>query len=277
MNFIKILHIVCIVSVSLFAQSNNIIQYEFADSLLNAENYFDAITEFKRLRFFDDDNTYEFVSTYNIGMAYKAGGYYDNSIKFLTLAGRTSGNDSVQFAIQIEVVKVNILRRSIPRALELLYNLNEKYSDSLQQNEINYWKGWAHIFNDDWDKAQRIFSNLNIDADLKKTLQYVVNQKFSINFAKTVSFIVPGSGYIYLGNYVQGLISLGWNVLWGYLTINSFVQDRALDGILIGSLLWLRFYRGGAEGAEKLAIEKNLEISNKALLYLQNNYKGQKP
>jgi len=89
--------------------------------------------------------------------------------------------------------------------------------------------------------------------------------------------IIPGAGQFYTGEYVSGLLSLGWNVLWGYLTIKSFVDDRIFDGIMVGSLLWLRFYNGNTYNAEKFAEEKNLLISNKALLFLQHGYEGEKP
>jgi hypothetical protein len=88
---------------------------------------------------------------------------------------------------------------------------------------------------------------------------------------------VPGAGQIYTGNYLSGILSLGWNILWGYTTITAFQANRIFDGIMVGDLLWLRFYNGNNQNAEKFAIEKNLEISNNALIYLQNVYTGEKP
>jgi hypothetical protein len=65
--------------------------------------------------------------------------------------------------------------------------------------------------------------------------------------------------------------------LWGYTTITAFQANRIFDGIMVADLLWLRFYNGNNQNAEKFAIEKNLEISNNALIYLQNVYQGEKP
>ena len=100
---------------------------------------------------------------------------------------------------------------------------------------------------------------------------------YSVSFAKTISYIIPGAGQIYTGEYISGLLSLGWNVLWGYLTIRSFIDERIFDGIVIANFLWLRFYRGNFQNAEKFAEEKNLIISNKGLEYLQYEYSGRKP
>ena len=100
---------------------------------------------------------------------------------------------------------------------------------------------------------------------------------YSVSFAKTISYIIPGAGQIYTGEYISGLLSLGWNILWGYLTIKSFIDERIFDGIVIANFLWLRFYRGNLQNAEKFAKEKNLIISNKAMNYLQFEFKGLKP
>ncbi|MGB8320515.1 MAG: hypothetical protein WCE54_20455, partial [Ignavibacteriaceae bacterium] len=62
-----------------------------------------------------------------------------------------------------------------------------------------------------------------------------------------------------------------------YITVNAFIENRAFDGIVVGELLWLRFYRGNVQNAGKFTEEKNKEISNKALEYLQLNYDGEKP
>jgi hypothetical protein len=55
------------------------------------------------------------------------------------------------------------------------------------------------------------------------------------------------------------------------------VEDRIFDGLAVTNLLWFRFYRGNLQNAEKFAVEKNLQITNKSLSYLQYSYKGLKP
>ncbi len=55
------------------------------------------------------------------------------------------------------------------------------------------------------------------------------------------------------------------------------MTERAVEGILIGGLLWARFYKGNFQNAEKFAIEKNREVSNKAYEYLAKKYVGEKP
>ena len=87
MNFVnKILFLVLITFVNLFAQTALQKQFDYAVSLFDQEKYFDAITELKRLRFFDTENQFGFQSNFLIGKSYKFGAKFDDAIKYFTLA-----------------------------------------------------------------------------------------------------------------------------------------------------------------------------------------------
>lgn len=252
-------------------------QYEYADKLFNKKNYFEAITEFKRLSFFDEKNVYAYESNYKIGVAYKYGGFYDNAIQYLSHSIRETENFEKKIQSQFQIVRCNILRKTTDRALQLLDQLEEDSKYENYKNEIYYWKGWSFMISDRWDSASQSFANISEDHELKILSEQIYNEKYSVTFARVISYILPGAGQFYTGNYLSGFMSLAWNVLWGYLTINSFIENRAFDGVAIGSLLWLRFYSGNIQNAEKLAVQKNIETANTALLYLMENYRGEKP
>ncbi len=260
----------------LIAQNTFEQQFNYAKNLYSQEKYFDAITEFKRLLFFEKSNSYNFEANLFIGLSYKFGAKYSDAVRYFTLAEINSTTDDELFNARVEMIKVNILRRTTHRAFILLDSLaaDEKFISKM--DEINYWRGWAHIFSDDWENASQSFSKLDADHQLVIFCDSLANDMYSPSLAKALS-IVPGAGQFYTGEYVSGLISIGWNVLWGYLTINAFIEDRVLDGFVIGTLLWWRFYSGNLQNAEKFAIEKNLENTNSALRYLQYNYDGVKP
>ena len=252
-------------------------QYNYANSLFNSEKYFNAITEYKRLLFFDKVEQYNYQSNFNIGLSYKYGAKYDEAIKYFYLSEMSAHSDSLKIKSRLQRIRVNILRRTTDNALVMLNELYKDFPNQVDSNTIAYWQGWAYIMADDWENASLSFNKIDSEHPLKEIAEEVEDKKYSVTFATLISYILPGSGQFYTGNYLSGLLSLGWNVLWGYLTINAFVTDRVLEGILIGGLLWARFYRGNFKNAEKFAIEKNIEISNEAYKYLKNNYKGIKP
>ncbi len=262
---------------NIYAQDEFKVQKDFADSLFDEAKYFDAITEYKRLQFFDDSKEYDFETNYKVGVSYKHGAKFSNSIKYLRMAQRAADTDEEIFESKIEIVKVNLLRKTFAVS-ELLLNEIEKdtrFAD--KAHEINYWRGWMFMLSDDWEGASASFAAIDSLHPLKILSDNVVDQKYSVTFAKVISYILPGSGQFYSGNYLSGLMSLGWNIFAGYLTVNSFLEDRVFDGIVIGNLLWLRFYNGNVQNAEKFALEKNVNIANEALRYLKNNYEGKKP
>lgn len=280
MSFVNNKYLILIIffaSFNLTAQNSFDEQFNYAEKLYEDENYFDAITELKRLLFFDSSGQYNFKSNLLIGECYKQGAKLSDAINYFVLAELNSKNNDEMYSAIEEIIRTNILRRTTSRALALLDSLehDERFSDKTDQ--VNYWRGWAYIFADDWDKAAISFSKISVDNELENICKKTADEMYSVGFAKGISFIVPGAGQFYAGEYLSGLLSLGWNVLWGYLTIRSFVDERVFDGLMTGSFLWMRFYNGNIQNAEKFAIEKNIESSNNTLKYLQFEYSGLKP
>ncbi len=273
----KILLFIFVSLTSVFAQNTLEQQFEFGNQLFIQEKYFDAITELKRLQFFDIENKFSFRSNLLIGISYKAGAKYDDAIKYLTLAEINTLDDEEYFLCKILNARTNILRRTTKQAEKILNELLDDPRFISKKREIKYWEGWNYIFADEWEKAFVVFIENKLDTALAELCKTVDNEMYSVNFAKYSSYVIPGFGQFYTGEYLSGTLSLGWNILFGYLTINAFIEDRIFDGIIIGNFLWLRFYSGNIQNAEKFAIQKNLQISNKALDYLQYQYKGEKP
>jgi len=267
---------VWISTANLFAQDSFAEQFNYAKRLYEKEKYFDAVTEFKRLLFFYDGNIYRYESNLLTGLSYKNGAKFSEAIQYFTLAELNSKNIDEVFIAKLEIIKVNILRRTTGRALSLLDSLQNDSKFADKGDEINYWRGWTYIFSDDWEEASLSFSAIQANHQLVLLCDSIANDLYDPTLAKALS-IFPGAGQFYTGEYVSGLISIGWNVLWGYLTINAFIEDRVFDGLMVGTLLWWRFYSGNIQNAEKFALDKNLEKTNSALRYLQNNYPGSKP
>jgi hypothetical protein len=275
-TYIWLTWILLLIGPPLFCQETLQEQYEYSVNLYNQEKYFDAVTELKRLNFFDKGKEYAFQSNLLIGKAYKEGGKFSDALKYFTLAEISTVHDSDVFMAKIYAVRTNILRRTTWQAHRLLDQLqgDKRFKDRLKK--IIYWRGWAYIFADDWDNAAEKFAEINNDS-LKILCENVSARKYSLTTAKILSYIVPGAGQFYTGHYFSGILSLGWNFLWGYLAVKAFVDQRIFDGFMIGNFLWLRFYVGNLQDAEKFAVDENLKISNSALSYLQYQYKGEKP
>ena len=277
LNFVnRLLFFILLVQIKILSQNYFIEQLQLADSLFKSQNYFDAITEYKRLLFFDSLDHFRFYSNFQIGLCYKNGAKYSDAIRYFVLAEINATDDEDLFNSKIQQVRTNILRRTTSRAEKILSEMGNDKRFEQHKNEIKYWRGWSFIFSDKWEDAYRIFSEIG-ETNLAQICLNTHDKLYSVEFAKYSSMIIPGLGQFYSGEYLSGLLSLAWNVFAGYLTINAFNQERIFDGIVTANLLWFRFYRGNFQNAEKFAEEKNIRISNEALFYLQNEFNGIKP
>jgi len=273
----KIFLTILFLSSAVQAQNSFDDQFKLAQQLYDNENYYDAITELKRLLFFEQDGEYSYKANDLIGQSYKQGGKFTDAIRYFTLAEINAGDTEQIYHQKIEIVRVNILRRATGQAFKILDSLEADLRFKDKIDELNYWRGWTYMFADDWENAATTFAKIDTDHPLKELAENVDDNLYSVGFAKTISYIIPGAGQFYTGEFVSGILSLGWTVLWGYLTIKAFTADRIFDGVMISNFLFLRFYRGNLQNAENFALEKNLEISNEALHYLQCDYEGLKP
>lgn len=278
MNFVSnIFLIIFLAVIVIFPQDKLEEQLIKAKAMYSSGDYFNSITELKRLVFFDSNKRYSYTANELIGECYKNGAKFSDALNYFTRAEIAAITPEEVYTCRINMIKINILRRTIGRALSLLDALEKDPRFAMKKEEIKYWRGWAYIFADEWDKASEQFVGISTENGLNKFCDSIDNQKYSVIEAKLLSFFIPGAGQFYTGNYFSGILSLGWNILWGYTTITSFQANRIFDGIMVADLLWLRFYNGNNQNAENFAIEKNLEISNGALLYLQRVYQGEKP
>lgn len=277
LNFVnRIFFFFLLLQIKILSQNYFVEQLELADSLFNSQNYFDAITEYKRLLFFDSLNHFRFYSNYQIGLCYKNGAKYSDAIRYFVLSEISAANDEEIFNSKIQQVRTNILRRTISRAEKILSEMETDKRFEQHKREIKYWLGWSFIFSDKWNDAYRIFSEIG-ETNLAQICLNTQEKLYSVEFAKYSSMIIPGLGQFYTGEYISGLLSIAWNIFAGYLTINAFNQERIFDGIVTANLLWFRFYRGNFQNAEKFAEEKNTRIINETLFYLQNEFNEIKP
>jgi len=278
LTFRKLLIIVFVLANNyVFAQTYLQAQYNYATQLYNDEQYFDAITEFKRFQFFDSLNQYSYFTNKSIAMSYKQGGKFDEAIYYYSLAELNTPNIDSLFNTKIEIIKTNLLRRTIYRAFDLLNDLNNDERFNSKKDQITYWKGWAYIFNNEWEKASEEFAKVDINNQLKQICANVAESQYSESTAKILSYILPGAGQFYTGNYISGILSFSWVALWTYIAVEAFLADRIFDGLLVTNFLVFRFYNGNIQNAENFANEYNSEISNWTLNYLQHNYRGPKP
>ncbi|MCS7052517.1 MAG: hypothetical protein NZM09_02145 [Ignavibacterium sp.] len=259
-----------------FGQDDLLKQKDYADSIFKAQNYFDAIKEYKRLMFFDKQDNFSFYAYNQIAKCYKYGGKFEKASEYFSLALLKARNDKEIFHTKVNLCRLNIIQRKTSNAKRMLDQIENEGRFSIYEDEIKYWRAWIYFFEWKWVEASKIFEELG-----KKNLYEIcISNKdkfYSIEKAKILSMFLPGLGQFYTGNYLSGFGSFLWNTLSAYLTISAFYQDRIFDGVIISNLLWLRFYKGNLENAEKFALEKNNILFEETLDFIYKNYSEEIP
>ena len=205
MRLIITLYIV-VSCINLFSQDFEQRPWEYANTYFEQEKYFDAITEYKLLLFFEESGKFKFDILLQIGKCYKKGGKFDESIKYFAKSKNEAKNIDEKYISDLEMLKVNILRRTTSRAFLLLDSMQMNKNYSFHEDDFYYWRGWNYIFADEWQNAANEFNKISPDHPLKKICEDVENDKYSVTFAKVISYFIPGAGQIYTGNYIAGIM-----------------------------------------------------------------------
>lgn len=272
----KVFLIFYFISGFLFSQSDLLRQLEFADSLYFSQNYFDAIKEYKRVVFFDKEKSLTYYSYNQIANCYKYGRKFEDSYNFFSLALIEAKSSKEIFDCKINICRLNIIEKKTKNAHKILDELEKDLLFCVYEKEIKFWRAWTFFFERDYQKAKNIFKELD-KSELANLSEKLLEDSYSVQTAKILSTILPGMGQFYTGNYLNGLGSLLWNLLSGYLTISALSNERIFDGIVLSNFLWLRFYKGNLENAEKFAIDENEKIFNESLNFIYSNFSKEIP
>lgn len=134
---VKLVFVYLLVSVTISAQTDKI--FKVADSLFATENYFDAITEYKRTNFYDSGKMFSYEANFRIGLAYKAGGFFDNAIEYFGKSLKYGDTEERKFSSWIEIIRCNILRGTSDNAISML-NRSIENGDFISLTEnLYYW------------------------------------------------------------------------------------------------------------------------------------------
>jgi len=249
---------------------------EVAEKFFNSENYYDAITEYRRYIFFNSekkDNSISYAH-YKIGLAYRNQGKWDESLNAIRRSIHTANTEYIRDERKIDLAIVLIASGNYSAAefylikIEIFSNIPE-----LKQKAA-FFRGVSAIYSFKWEQARnafQIYFNNHPErkyAEVGKKLDSLLNKAQNLIYkspklAKILSTILPGSGQIYSGDWCNGINALAINTVTGYLLVNDLVKRRYLDAIFNSLFIFERFYRGNRYHAEELAKKYNKNINQK--------------
>jgi len=241
--------------------------FEYSNNCYENGNYIEAIKSYKRLIFFDKV-IYGPKSYQKIAHSYYKISDYNEAINYFDLAYNAGENDSLKLESIFGKLLCYMQLKNYDYALLEVYNIG----DSLTKKNIarkKFFEGSIFFMKEEYAKAKEIFENICIDdTDYKNKFnslysEFLIENRFSIKRAKLLSYILPGLGQAYSGDYKNSinsfLLTVGFVTL--YLTVASTISP--IEAI-VGIGPWFqRYYQGGIKHAGLIAQKKKEKIKSK--------------
>lgn len=238
--------------------------YKFANVLFESQEFYRAITEYRRfIEYFPDD--YRINEAYvRIAESYFYGERYMETISW--------SQKMIQATIQPEfLVRARILTGDSYLKLGNYRSAMKNYSAVLKLDEIDrHYLDLSHmklglclLHEEDWEDASTEFAKVNTNSSYfersqlfsKRALQGRSLKRKSRSLAGLLS-VIPGLGYVYTGKYQTGIASFVVNglLIWG--TYESFSKGNKGIGFVLG-FFGFGFYSGNIYGSINSAAKYN--------------------
>ncbi len=297
-NIFAILLIIIFSVISIYAGNdlhkiNSEKSLDYGIELFNSNDYYRAITEFKRYIFFNKNKYKNSMAQYYIGLSYLSGGELKNAKNVFYTILEDNNNSFVEDAY-LRLGDIDMLN-SFNTVVEhkyydfapsyfnpdnyfmylKFYKDTGKYSDEAEikllfSYMLNCKYGRAKFFADNMQLHTEKYKKLS--DEMKKDL-YKIKEipKRSETVAVLLSVLIPGAGQMYAGEVKEGFIALGVNAAFTTLAYLSFVNYSKFLGIWLG-YYELTFYFGQISNARHAVYKFNENSKNKLRRYYINLY-----
>jgi len=266
--------------ITLFSQDIHQIK-TYSDDQFEKGNYSVALKEYQRIQLFDNEKLYNDIYS-KIATIYFNQANYNNAIRYLNLAWTVEQNDSLKFELSIKKALCNLLLNDNYGALTELLDISVQNSKYFR-DKLNLYTGICYFGLEDYITSNSYFIQLVDSAginELNKLFNNYIsyNKKYDPEKIELMSTFFPGLGQMYMGEIGSGLNSivlLTGIVAYAYYTTSVYGW---IDGVLVLSSWYYRYYKGGTLKAniaaqEKLA-KKKTQIYNEILSIIE--YQHQK-
>jgi tetratricopeptide (TPR) repeat protein len=253
----------------LFAQDAGQVK-SFADGQFLVGNYSSALKEYQRVLLFDEEGRYTDIFSKIASISYNQQNFED-AIKYFNLAWRAEKNDSIKSGLAFKKVVCLFKQEDYYLALADLFDMPDYGLEYIKDKKDLYF-GITYFGLEDYKNSMASFSKL-LDSTGVRELTKIFDdylkfmKRFSPEKLEMLSMFVPGLGQIYAGDVGSGINSI---VLLGAISLYAVytaVNYAFIDGAILLSSWFYRYYTGGSMKANDLGKDKIAK--RKAKVYSQ--------
>jgi tetratricopeptide (TPR) repeat protein len=252
----------------------------FADEQFLAGNYNNALKEYQRILLFDNEKLYSDIYSRVASLCFDQQ-KFDDAIRYFTQAWRVEKDDSLKSELAFKKVMCLFKQGGYYLALAELFDMPD-YSSTYVKDKKNLYFGISYFGLDDYKSSVASFSEILDSVGVQKLNQMIADfmkfrKKFRPEKLETMSMFFPGLGQIYAGDIGSGVNSI---VLLGIITmyaVYTAVTYGFIDGALLLTSWFYRYYTGGSMKANNLAqikiTRKKAQVYSRILELVENHKK----
>jgi TolA-binding protein len=253
--------------------------FQFAGQLMEEEDYYRAITEYKRfISYFPKDQRVP-LSRFNIAVAYKKGGKADLALEHFQQIPTDFEGTIIAEKAAYEIGTTLFASGRYTDAEKVFSEFINHYPRSNDLDSGKVYLAWSLIHLWELDRAADIFSSISEESSYYPIARALAEEiqgdpklpRKSPVLAGIMSGVLPGAGQVYTGRYNEGLTSFVLNGTFIWAIVELFNRGNEVAGILLG-FFEVGWYTGGVFGAVNNAHKYNRKARSDYLLDLQNRF-----
>ncbi|NLA49350.1 MAG: hypothetical protein GX876_07795 [Bacteroidales bacterium] len=231
----------------------------FGDEQFRNGDYRLALKEYQRVLLFDNERIYNDLYS-KIASIHYYSSEYDHALRYFDYAIITEINDSLRFELMLNKALCYFKMNNYMAALNELFDLPDPPGRFLQ-NRKNLYMGICYFGMNDYKNSEGCFSAL-LDSYGVSEIKDIFNdfgrfnKKFRPGKIELMSMLLPGLGQIYAGEIPDGLNSFLLISGVSFYSLVTAVNYAVIDGLLVLSSWFYRYYSGGFTNASDLAHKK---------------------
>jgi len=244
--------------------------YDFflADSLLIAKSYREAYIEYERIIFKSNDPIISVRAILGKAYCLKSQNEFNRAQQSLERVNYSNLNDSLHYTVRYETALCAYLAGNFTDAESQFVQMDYFIRDSSLLKHSMYLRGL--VFNElkKWEIAQRAFliyiADINLSNERKDSLTEFIRiyyerppKMLSIKKASILSTLMPGTGQLYAGYPLEGLVNVllqSSSMVFGFY---SFLNKYYITTFTVATGALQVFYFGGVKRTVYLAEKKN--------------------
>jgi TolA-binding protein len=244
--------------------------FEFGRSLFDAGEYYRAIGELQRFLFFQPQHPLAPEAQLTIGLAYFCGERWLQAFEVFRRVTRAAPDPAIRAEAALWMAETRAHGGDQEEARRLYLELIRQYPESAIAPRAAYLIGWSYLRRRQWTEAREAFVQIDAQSPYRASAERIAAALDpppelpyrSPTVAQILSTLLPGTGQIYTGHTLDGLIGLG--VHGAMIAGTTGAAMAGLQGAAgIGAFFTWGFYRSQMANAANSARDFNTQAEER--------------